>query len=128
MSALIPLRAYLFRYKAALLGGFLFILAANIVALVLPYLIRLAVDSLWAGVNSGLLLRYGLLIVVVGLLQGALQFFGRFFPSKASRQIEDELRANLFKHLEKLELNYFQNTPGGSICRVQSGCQHTFRV
>ena len=68
MSALIPLRAYLFRYKAALLGGFLFILAANIVALVLPYLIRLAVDSLWAGVNSGLLLRYGLLIVVVGIV------------------------------------------------------------
>ncbi|HZU00777.1 MAG TPA: hypothetical protein VFA10_14015 [Ktedonobacteraceae bacterium] len=46
MSALIPLRAYLFRYKAALLGGFLFILAANIVALVLPYLIRLAIDRL----------------------------------------------------------------------------------
>jgi ATP-binding cassette subfamily B protein len=79
------------------------------VALVLPYLIRLAVDSLGAGVNSGLLLRYGLLIVVVGLLQAALQFFGRFLPSKASRQIEYELRANLFKHLEKLELNYFQH-------------------
>src|SRR5205085_5638409 len=69
MSALIPLRAYLFRYKAALLGGFLFILAANIVALALPYLIRLAVDSLQTGVNTGLLLRYGLLIVVVDLLQ-----------------------------------------------------------
>ena len=94
MSALIPLRAYLFRYKAALLGGFLFILAANIVALVLPYLIRLAVDSLRTGVTSGLLLRYGLLIVVVGLLQAALQFFGRFFPSKASRQMAHRRRGN----------------------------------
>ena len=115
MSALIPLRAYLFRYKAALLGGFLFILAANIVALVLPYVIRLAVDSLRSGVNSGLLLRYGLLIVVVGLLQAVLQFFGRFFPSKASRQIEYELRANLFKHLEKLELDYFQHNKVGDL-------------
>ncbi len=82
MSALIPLRAYLFRYKAALLGGFLFILAANIVALVLPYLIRLAVDSLRAGVNSGLLLRYGLLIVAVGHSRELYSFLGASFPQK----------------------------------------------
>src|SRR6266571_5136904 len=40
MSALIALRSYLLRYRVAIVGGFLFLIAANIVALIQPYLIR----------------------------------------------------------------------------------------
>src|SRR5437763_16101170 len=66
MSALIELRSYLFRYRVAIIGGFLFLILANIVALTQPYLIRLAVDSLQIGAGAGILLRYGLLIVALG--------------------------------------------------------------
>jgi len=115
MSALISLRAYLFRYKAVIIGGFLFIILANAVALVLPYIIRLAIDSLQAGANSGILLRYGLLIVGVGAVQAVLQFYGRFLQAEVSRRIEYELRGNLFKHFEKLELEYFQHNKVGDL-------------
>src|SRR5713101_8212822 len=115
MAALITLRSYLFRYRAAIIGGFLFIILANAFSLVLPYIIRLAVDSLQAGVDSGLLLRYGLLIVGVGIVQAVLQFYGRFFQSEVSRRIEYELRGNLFKHFEKLELDYFQHNKVGDL-------------
>src|SRR5215471_9676546 len=115
MSALISLRAYLFRYKAVIIGGFLFIILANAVALVLPYIIRLAIDSLQAGANSGILLRYGLLIVGVGAVQAVLQFYGRFLQAEVSRRIEYELRGNLFKHFEKLELDYFQHNKVGDL-------------
>jgi len=115
MSALIKLRSYLFRYRVAIIGGFLFLILANAVALVLPYIIRLAVDSLHIGADPGVLLRYGLLIVGVGIVQAVLQFYGRFFQSEVSRRIEYELRGNLFKHFEKLELDYFQHNKVGDL-------------
>jgi ATP-binding cassette subfamily B multidrug efflux pump len=115
MSALISLRSYLFRYRVAIIGGFLFIILANAVALVLPYIIRLAVDSLHVGADPGVLLRYGLLIVGVGLVQAVLSFYGRFIQSEVSRRIEYELRGNLFKHFEKLELDYFQHNKVGDL-------------
>ncbi|TMC21396.1 MAG: ABC transporter ATP-binding protein [Chloroflexi bacterium] len=115
MTALIGLRSYLSRYRAFILGGFLFIILANAVALIQPYLIRLAVDSLHIGLDPRVLLRYGLLIVLAGLLQAALQFFGRYIQSVASRRIEYELRGDLFKHFEKLELDYFQHNKQGDL-------------
>ncbi|HAT46021.1 MAG TPA: hypothetical protein DCS90_13050, partial [Ktedonobacter sp.] len=101
MSALIALRSYLFRYRVAMIGGFLFLIIANGVALILPYLIRLAVDSLQVRTDPGVLLRIGLLIVLVGLVQAILSYYGRFIQAEVSRRIEYELRADLFKHFEK---------------------------
>ncbi len=98
-----------------MIGGFLFLICANIAALFLPYLIRLAIDSLQAGANASILLRYAILIIVAGAVQAVLAFFGRYFQAKASRQIEYELRANLFKHFEKLELDYFQHHKVGDL-------------
>src|SRR5438445_2897025 len=115
MSALIALRSYLFRYRVAMIGGFLFLIAANAVALILPYLIRLAVDSLQHEANAGTLLRFGLLIVLVGLVQAILSYYGRFIQARVSRRIEYELRADLFRHFEKLELDYFQHNKIGDL-------------
>ncbi len=98
-----------------MIGGFLFLICANIAALFLPYLLRLAIDSLQAGANRSILIRYALLIVIAGAVQAVLAFCGRFFQAKASRQIEYELRANLFKHFEKLELDYFQRHKVGDL-------------
>src|SRR5205823_13203720 len=115
MTALIGLRSYLSRYRASIIGGFLFIILANAVALIQPYLIRLAVDSLHIGLDPRVLLHYGLLIVLAGLLQAILQFLGRYIQSVASRRIEYELRGDLFKHFEKLELDYFQHNKLGDL-------------
>src|SRR2546430_9190316 len=115
MAALITLRSYLVRYRVAIIGGFLFIILANAVALVLPYIIRLAVDSLHGGADSGLLLRYGLLIASVGIIQSILQFYGRYLQARVSRSIEYELRGDLFRHFEKLELDYFQHNKVGDL-------------
>ncbi|MFL5627779.1 MAG: ABC transporter ATP-binding protein [Ktedonobacteraceae bacterium] len=115
MSALVSLRSYLFRYRAAIIGGFLFLIAANAVALILPYLIRLAVDSLHIGIDIGGLLRYGLFIVLAGAMQALLSFFGRYMLTNISRRIEYELRGDLFKHFETLELDYFQHNKIGDL-------------
>ena len=115
MSALISLRSYLYRYRVATIGGFLFLICANIAALFLPYLLSLVIDSLQAGANSSILVRYAMLIIVAGAVQAVLAFFGRYFQAKVSRQIEYELRTDLFKHFEKLELDYFQHHKIGDL-------------
>lgn len=115
MSALIALRSYLYRYRVVIIGGFLFLIGANIVALIQPYLIRLAIDSLQAGANGRLLLRYAVLLIGAGAVQAVMAFYGRYFQAKASRQIEYELRADLFRHFEKLELDYFQHHKVGDL-------------
>src|SRR5712691_4706648 len=115
MSALIALRSYLYRYRVAMIGGFLFLICANIAALFQPYLIRLTIDNLQTGANGAILVRYALLIIVAGAVQAVLAFYGRYFQAKASRQIEYELRANLFKHIKKLELDYFQHHKVGDL-------------
>jgi ATP-binding cassette subfamily B protein len=98
-----------------MIGGFLFLICANIAALFQPYLLRLTIDSLQSDANGAILVRYALLIVLAGAVQAVLAFYGRYFPAKASRQIEYELRANLFKHFEKLELDYFQHNKIGDL-------------
>jgi ATP-binding cassette, subfamily B, multidrug efflux pump len=98
-----------------MIGGFLFLICANITALFLPYLISLAIDNLQAGANASLLVRYAVLIVVAGAVQAILAFFGRYFQARVSRQIEYELRTDLFKHFEKLELDYFQHHKVGDL-------------
>jgi len=98
-----------------MIGGFLFLICANIAALFQPYLIRLTIDNLQTGANGAILVRYALLIIVAGAVQAVLAFYGRYFQAKASRQIEYELRANLFKHFEKLELDYFQHHKVGDL-------------
>ena len=115
MSALISLRSYLYRYRAAMIGGFLFLIGANIAALFLPYLLSLVIDSLQAGTNGSILVRYAILIIIAGAVQAVLAFFGRYFQAKVSRQIEYELRTDLFKHFEKLELDYFQHHKVGDL-------------
>jgi len=98
-----------------MIGGFLFLICANIAALFLPYLLSLVIDSLQAGANGSILVRYALLIIVAGAVQAVLAFFGRYFQAKVSRQIEYELRTDLFKHFEKLELDYFQHHKVGDL-------------
>jgi ATP-binding cassette subfamily B multidrug efflux pump len=98
-----------------MIGGFLFLICANIAALFIPYLISLAIDNLQAGANASLLVRYAVLIVVAGAVQAILAFFGRYFQAKVSRQIEYELRTDLFKHFEQLELDYFQHHKVGDL-------------
>lgn len=98
-----------------MIGGFLFLILANAVALILPYVIRLAVDSLNTDKDAGLLLRYGMLIVLAGIAQAILQYYGRYIQAWVSRQIEYALRAKLFSHFETLELDYFQHSKIGDL-------------
>jgi ATP-binding cassette subfamily B protein len=77
--------------------------------------IRRAIDGLNAGVTHEKLITYSLLLVSVALGKGVFQFLTRWVVIGISRDIEFDLRNDLFRHLEALSYGYYQRTRTGDI-------------
>jgi ATP-binding cassette subfamily B protein len=77
--------------------------------------LRLSVDDLYRGVTSQKLFWYALLLLAIALGAGAFRFWMRQAVIGISRHIEFDLRNDLFAHLQRLTLQYFQRTRTGEI-------------
>lgn len=109
------LQGYLLRYRFMLLAGLGFIIAANLAALIAPFLLQQVIDGLGHHLAAGDLLRFALAIVAAGLLAGVLQFFSRYVINSVSRHVEYDLRSDLFQHFQRLDLAYFQREKLGDL-------------
>ena len=78
-------------------------------------MIRRAIDDLNAGVTREKLLTYSLILVSVALGKGIFQFLTRWVMIGISRDIEFDLRNDLFRHLEALSYGYYQRTRTGDV-------------
>ncbi|MBZ5654761.1 MAG: ABC transporter ATP-binding protein/permease [Acidobacteriia bacterium] len=114
-KSLRPLVPYLKRYKSGLLWGGLCVLFNNGIWILFPQVIRRAVDALSHGVTRQKLLTYSLLVVAVALAKGIFQFLTRWVVIGISRDIEFDLRNDLFAHLERLSYSYYQRNRTGDI-------------
>jgi ATP-binding cassette subfamily B protein len=110
-----PLVPYLKRYRAGLLWGGLCVLCNNGVWILFPQVLRSAVNGLHAGVTRQKLLTYALLVLAIALIKGTFQFLTRWVVIGISRDIEFDLRNDLFKHLERLSYSYYQRNRTGDI-------------
>src|SRR5258708_26252410 len=61
------------------------------------------------------MMRYSVLMLGVALAKGMFQFLTRWILIGISRDIEFDLRNDLFKHLESLSYDYYQRTRTGDI-------------
>ncbi|MGE5736101.1 MAG: ABC transporter ATP-binding protein, partial [Acidobacteriota bacterium] len=77
--------------------------------------IQRAVDGLNHGIDWHKLLLYSLLLVAVVLIKGVFQFLTRWIIIGISRDIEFDLRNDLFRHLESLSYSFYQRTRTGDI-------------
>jgi ATP-binding cassette subfamily B multidrug efflux pump len=114
-KSLRPLIPYLKRYRSGLLWGGLCVLFNNGIWILFPQVIRRAVDALSHGVTRQKLLTYSLLVVAVALIKGIFQFLTRWVVIGISRDIEFDLRNDLFAHLERLSYSYYQRNRTGDI-------------
>src|SRR5207253_5848606 len=74
-----------------------------------------AVDGLNHGIDWHKLLLCSLLLVAVVLTKGVFQFLTRWIVIGISRDIEFDLRNDLFRHLESLSYSFYQRTRTGDI-------------
>ncbi len=115
MSGLYYLRAYLRRHARIILLGFGFIVVSNLLGLVLPYIIALAIDNVSNHGLSSETFIFALILMGTALVTGVFQLGARFIISATSRDIEFEIRNDLYKHFVKLELSFFQQRKLGDL-------------
>jgi ATP-binding cassette subfamily B multidrug efflux pump len=114
-KSLRPLFPYLKKYRRSYALGAICVLLLNGIWVLFPQVIRLAVDGLQLGVTRHKLLTYALLLLAVAGTKGIFQFLTRWIVIGISREIEFDLRNDLFRHLESLSYSYYQRTRTGDI-------------
>src|SRR5262245_31072599 len=112
MARLLP---YLGRYRSGLLLGLTCVLLTNWISLAQPQVLRFAVDDLYRGVTAAKLGRYAVILFAIALGGGLFKYLMRHFVIGISRHVEFDLRNDLFGHLLKLPVQYFQNHRTGEI-------------
>src|SRR5271170_7973702 len=110
-----PLLPYLKRYRWGFVAGVFCILLSNGAWVLLPQVIRHAVDDLNTGVTSAKLLHFAWQMLEVAAVRGVFLFLTRWVVIGISRDIEFDLRNDLFAHLETLSYSYYQRMRTGDI-------------
>jgi len=110
-----PLAPYLRKYRATYVIGAVCVLFNNGIWILFPLVIRRAIDDLNQGVTRHKLLTYSLLLLAISLVKAIFQFLTRWIMIGVSREIEFDLRNDLFTHLERLSYSFYQRTRTGDI-------------
>lgn len=115
LERLRPLFPYMLRYRRGLIFGGLSVLFTNAIWILFPQVLRRAIDDLSTGVTREKLWLYALALIGVAMAKGVFQFLTRWIVIGVSRDIEYDLRNDLFRHLESLSHDYYQRTRTGDI-------------
>ena len=111
-----PLLPYFKKYRGGFLLGGVCVLFNNGIWILFAQVIRRAIDDLnHNGVSHERLAKYALLILAVAAGKGIFQFLTRWIVIGISRNVEFDMRNDLFRHLETLSHSYYQKTRTGDI-------------
>ena len=107
LAPLRPLFPYLRRYSRDFAWGGAAAVLANAIWIFFPQVIRIAMDDLNHGVTRQKILLYAGMLVAISVAKGVFLFLTRWIIIGISREIEFDLRNDLFRHLERQPAGYF---------------------
>lgn len=110
-----PLFPYMRKYWRAYVWGCVCTVAANAIWVQFPRVIGSAIDDLKAGVTWAKIFDHAGLLLAVTVAHGIFLFLTRWILIGISRDIEFDLRNDLFAHLEKQSASWFQEHRTGDI-------------
>ncbi|WP_263358076.1 ABC transporter ATP-binding protein [Acidicapsa ligni] len=115
-----PLFRYMARYKWGYLWGTLSLMATNAIWVLFPKVIEKAVNELNHADAGPAAMRqkiifYASLLIGIALLKGVFLYASRWILIGISREIEFDLRNDLFKQLERQDSGYYQRYRTGDI-------------
>jgi ATP-binding cassette subfamily B protein len=114
-KSLRPLLPYLKRYRWHYAFGTLCVLLTNGIWILFPLVIGKAADDLHSGVTRHKLLVYAGMLLAIAVTKGIFQFLTRWVVIGISRDVEFDLRNDLFARLESLSYSYYQRHRTGDI-------------
>lgn len=137
LQSLAYLNKYLYKYKANLLWGILFVILSNVFAIIPAQVVRHAFDLVGdtisihhlfkgttvetpiAEVFGTAVLTYGVLIVIMAFIRGVFLFFMRQTIIVMSRLVEYDLKDEIYAHYQTLPLSFYRkNNTGDLMARI----------
>src|SRR6185295_16313673 len=106
---------YVLRYKRSFLLGLVCVVLTTAFQLLSPWVLKYAIDDLTAGVTRQKLGLYAGLLLGVAVVRGAFLFLMRRIIIGSSRDIEYDIRNDVFAQLERQPLGYYQARRTGDL-------------
>lgn len=103
------------RYRGRYALGLACLVATGTLAMSVPYLLKRAVDTIAAGGAARTVGGLAATIIGIALVQSLVRTCSRFLIFNVGRDIEYDLRNDLFAHLERLPLSYYQTQQTGDL-------------
>jgi ATP-binding cassette subfamily B protein len=110
-----PLFSYMRRYRWGYLWGTLACIGTNIAAVQAPQILRKAIDELQRGVSRERIVFLAGVFVAIYLVKGVFLYTQRWILIGISREIEFDLRNDLFLQLERQDANFYHKYRTGDI-------------
>jgi ATP-binding cassette subfamily B multidrug efflux pump len=110
-----PLAPYLKRYWINLAWGGAAVIAYNVVRVLLPLIVGHAIDDMGHGVTQAKIIHHALRLVLVAALSAIFLYITRQVIIGASREIEFDLRNDLFANLSRQSAGFYHTHRTGDI-------------
>ena len=113
--------AYLARDRWILIAASVLSVAGNLLALVSPKLSGAAIDAILPGnVNFPVVVRYVTLMIVLALVSSILSWILSAMMIRMSRNVVKKMRSDLFNHMTRLPISFFDTHQTGDVISVLS--------
>src|SRR5579871_6629878 len=106
---------YLQRYRSGLVLGIGSLVIKDLFQAAQPLLVRYGVDSLTRGFALNIVLEFAGALVLLSILKGIFQYWMRVIIIGISRDVEYDLRNDLFSHLVRLSPDFYGRYRTGDI-------------
>jgi ATP-binding cassette subfamily B multidrug efflux pump len=110
-----PLAPYLKRYWKSLAWGGVSTILYNVIKVLIPGVIGHAIDDMQHGLTQAKILHHALILLLIAAASAVFLYITRQVVIGASREIEYDLRNDLFSNLERQSANFYHTHRTGDI-------------
>ena len=112
---LLSLRPFLDRHRSAYFFCVLVLFVSSLFGLLVPWMTRDAIDGISAPDGGAQVVRAVSWMVLFASLHGGFRYLGRRGMLVTARRVEMRLRRDVFSHVIRLPLSFFDRTPTGDV-------------
>ncbi|HOA41083.1 MAG TPA: ABC transporter ATP-binding protein [Halanaerobiales bacterium] len=114
-KTLLRLFSYFKFNKFLFIAGLLAIIISSIAQIAANAMLSPIIDSLIQGRGRAIFIRYILIMVVMVIIISLAQYLGSLFMAKLSQKTVHKIREEMFSHMEKLPVSFFDRHPHGKL-------------
>lgn len=114
-KTLIRLFSYFKFNKSLFFGGIFFIILSAAAEIGANGMLSPIIDSLITNSDSALFIKYIMIMAIFVVIIASGQYFGNLLMAKLAQQTVHKIRQDMFSHMEKLSISYFDTHTHGEL-------------